>query len=155
MYRLVLPRRAAQIGERTAYAALRCSGLHRRAFADCKSGLGRKAGAGCPPTHKVACDDGLKTNEAAHPLRRSALAGCGACQHQVGRIRPKRGQSVPIPCPFRAHPVPIPCRKPRHRNHAVVRAQGFIQRGEISHRSAQAKHLPEPPALGTGATATG
>ena len=155
MYRLVLPRRAAQIGERTAYAALRCSGLHRRAFADCKSGLGRKAGAGRPPTHKVACDDGLKTKEAVHPLSRPALGGRTAHRHQGGRNRPKRGQSVPISCPSRAHPVPILCCKPRHRNHAVVRAQGFIQRGEISHRSAQAKHLPEPPALGTGATATG
>ena len=144
---------AAQIGERTAYAALRCSGLHRRAFADCKSGLGRKAGAGRPPTHKVACDDELKIKEAAHLLRRPALGGCGARQHQDGCNRPKRAQSVPIPCLSRAHPVPKAC--PRHPNHAVVRAQGFIQHGETSHRSPRTNHLPKPPALGTGADAAG
>ena len=39
---------------------------------------------------------------------RLVLEGRTARRHQDGRIRPNRGQSVPIPCPSRAQSVPIP-----------------------------------------------
>ena len=44
---------------------------------------------------------------------RPALEGRAARQHQDGRIRPKRGQSVPKACPSRGQSVPKACQGSR------------------------------------------